>query len=137
MRIAFILIVGLALTTACEGGGGTGTIAISGGSAATHVVFTVPPTGPSPAGVVITPAVVVRAATASGTTDTSFRGIITVAIGSGSSGSGTLSGTTGVVASGGVATFGDLKISAAGSYTLAASSPPLVGITSSPFAITP
>ena len=136
MRIAFILITGLALTSACESSG-TGTIAIAGGTAANHLVFTVPPTGPSAAGAAITPAVVVRAALASGAVDTSFRGIITMAIGAGSTGTGTLSGGGGVVASAGVATFGGLTISAAGDYTLTASSPPLVGITSAHFAITP
>jgi len=136
MRKAYI-IGALALTAACDTTGGTGTIAISGGSAANHLVFTVPPTGPSAAGAAITPAVVVRAALASGAVDTSYRGIITMAIGAGSSGSGTLSGGGGVVASGGVASFGSLTISAAGTYTLTASSPPLAGTTSSPIAITP
>jgi len=135
MRLAYISFASLALIAACDTSG-TSIIALAGGTAATHVLFRVPPTG-SAAGAAITPAVVVVAATSSGATDTTYKNIISVAIGSGSSGSGTLSGTTSVVATAGQASFGDLKISAAGTYTLSASAPSLSGATSSPFAITP
>lgn len=49
---------------------------------------------------------------------------------------GTLYGTTTVNAVGGVATFATLRVLPAGSYTLSASSPGLIGVTSSSFSIT-
>jgi hypothetical protein len=60
---------------------------------------------------------------------------VTVALGTNPSG-GTLYGTQTVNAVAGVATFGTLRIDKAGSYTLAATSPGLIGATSSSFAIT-
>ena len=134
MRVGYVSILGLALAAACDTSGGGGIIAIAGGTAATHVVFVIPPTG-SAAGAVITPTVVVNAETASGAKDSTFKGIIAITLGG--SGPGTLTGTTSVVATAGQASFGDLKISAAGTYTLTASSPPLASATSSPFAVTP
>jgi hypothetical protein len=59
--------------------------------------------------------------------------MVTIAMGSGS---GTLSGTTSVAAVAGVATFSNLSINNPGkSYTLAASSTGLTGVTSSTFTV--
>ena len=57
---------------------------------------------------------------ASGNLVTSDSSSVTVAIGSGSTGSGTLNGLKTVGAVNGVATFSNLSVSAAGTYTLTA-----------------
>jgi hypothetical protein len=83
----------------------------------------------------ITPAVTVRILDQFGNL-TSSTASVTVVLGP-NPGSGTLSGTTTVTASGGVASFGDLSINQAGTgYTLAASSSGLTGATSNPFNVT-
>src|SRR2546423_6378133 len=75
----------------------------------------------TPEGAVLSPPIQVAAQDASGNTVTTFAGNVTLAIGTNPVG-GTLSGTTTVAASSGIATFPDLSISVAGDgYTLLAS----------------
>lgn len=61
-------------------------------------------------------------------------GMVTLAL---ASGNGTLMGTTTVQAANGVATFSDLTLTAAGTFTLAATSGSFSGATSMPFTIAP
>ncbi len=104
--------------------------------AATELVFTIEPTQDT-AGAALAPAVQVAARDTTGHTTIAFAGAITVAIGA-NSGDATLSGTTTVAATGGVATFSDLSVDKAGSgYTLTASSPGLRSATSPPFTVEP
>ena len=84
------------------------------------VAFVQQPAG-AQAGGVIAPPVIVDVEDASGNVVTSDHSNVTVAIGPGSSGLGTLGGTLTVAAVNGVATFNNLTLSAAGSYTLEAS----------------
>jgi hypothetical protein len=103
---------------------------------ATQLAFAVQPATVQQ-GQTITPAVQVVARDASGGTATAFNGTITIAIAANPSG-GTLAGTTAAAAVNGVATFGDLRISASGDgYTLAAGASGLSGATSAPFHVTP
>lgn len=102
---------------------------------ATRLEFDQPPTSEA-AGAPIAPPITVRAENALGNLDTNFNGPVTLAIASGP-GDGVLSGTTTRAASGGVATFNDLSIQRAGSYTLRATSGALTPDTSGPFQITP
>src|SRR5439155_757735 len=75
----------------------------------------------------------VTAQDAQGNTATGFTGDVTVALGA-NPGSGTLFGTTTVLASGGVATFADLSINRAGAgYRLRAGTPGLTPVTSAAF----
>ncbi len=102
---------------------------------ATQLAFTVQPST-TPAGAAITPAVQVTARDAFGNTATGFTGSVTMALGANPSG-GTLSGTTTVTASGGVATFANLSIDRTGvGYTLRATAAPLTAATSAAFDIT-
>jgi len=104
--------------------------------AATRLVFTIQPTEDT-AGAALAPAVQVVARDTTDHTTIAFAGAITVAIGA-NSGGATLSGTTTVAATGGVATFSDLSVNKAGSgYTLTASSPGLQSATSPPFTVEP
>jgi subtilase family serine protease len=111
---------------------GSATVSVSA-AAATQLAFGQQPTN-STVGGTISPAVTVRVLDAYGnlvTTDNSDQ--VTVAIGS-NPGGGTLSGTTTVTVSGGVATFNNLSIDQAGNgYTLTASSGALTGATSASF----
>lgn len=85
------------------------------------------------AGSAITPAVKVTLFDAFGNVATGSSANVSIAIGNNPAG-GTLSGTTTVAASGGVATFSNLVIDKAGTgYTLVASSTGLSGITSNAF----
>jgi hypothetical protein len=78
----------------------------------------------------------VAAVDSAGTIVTAFSGTVTLALGSNSSG-GTLSGTTSIATSGGVATFSGLSIDKAGTgYTLTASTLGLKSATSSAFDVT-
>ena len=104
--------------------------------AANHLVFDQQP-GSTTAGVAIAPAVTVRIVDAVGNTVTGFSGDVAlgISVGSGTSGA-TLSGSTTVTASGGVATFGTLSIDKSGTgYTLLALTSGLTGATSGPFDI--
>ncbi len=121
-------IVGVTRQGVAGNGGGTG-----GGTAgpATHLAFVAAP-GTSAAGVTIN-TVQIAAEDSAGVTDPTFTCTVTVAIGV-NPGGGTLSGTTAVAAVSGIATFGDLRIDAAGAgYTLTASAPGLNGTSSSSF----
>jgi hypothetical protein len=80
------------------------------------------------------PAVQVEVIDGGGSRVTSSTATITVALGP-SAGSGALSGTTTATASGGVASFANLSISAPGTYSLTASSSGLASATSSSFHI--
>jgi adhesin/invasin len=102
---------------------------------ATRLEFGQQPTTEA-AGATITPAITVRAEDAIGNLDTNFSGSVSLAIASGPS-DGVLSGTTTRAASGGIATFGNLSIQRAGSYTLRATSGTLTQDTSVTFQITP
>jgi hypothetical protein len=83
----------------------------------TQLAFTVQPTAAA-AGAIITPAVRIAAQGPSGATRTSYNGPITISLGT--SGGGSLSGTTTVAAVDGVAMFSDLSVNVAGAYTLVA-----------------
>jgi subtilase family serine protease len=114
---------------------GSGSITVSA-AAASKLVFGQQPTN-TVAGSTITPAVTVKVQDAYGNAETGDNSdVVTLAIGT-NPGSGTLSGTTSVTVSGGVATFSNLSINNAGNgYTLAASSGSLAGATSNAFNIT-
>jgi len=85
------------------------------------------------AGAPITPAVAVAALDAQGNTVPSYAAAVVITLGANPAG-GTLSGTTSVAASGGLASFSTLSLDMAGAgYTLSASSGTLTGATSAPF----
>ena len=103
--------------------------------AVTKLVFGTQPSNTA-AGSSITPAVTMQVQDAGGNLVTTSTASITVAIGT-NPGSGTLSGTTTITASGGVATFSNLSINKTGNgYTLSATSTGLTSATSSAFNIT-
>jgi N-acetylneuraminic acid mutarotase len=94
--------------------------------------FVVQPSN-TPAGAVLSPPVQVAAQDVFGNTVTSFRGNVTIAIGTSPSG-GTLLGTTTVAASNGIATFPDLSIDiSSNGYTLLASAAGFGAATSAAF----
>ncbi len=100
------------------------------------LAFTVQPTNVVSA-VAITPAVQVSIQDAQGNLVPTATNAVTIAIGT-NPGTGTLSGTATVTASGGVATFSNLSIDKTGTgYTLAASSGVLTGATSNTFNVAP
>ena len=102
-------------------------------AAAATLVFTVQPSA-AVAGVAIAPAVEVTAFDGLGNVASGFTGTITVAKASGPA-SGVLSGTLAAAATAGVATFGNLSLQIAGSYTLSASATGLTPATSASFTI--
>ena len=103
--------------------------------AATHLAFTGQPT-PVTAGVAIAPAVTVAALDALGNTAPGYVGTVVLTLGVNPVGA-TLSGTTSVAASNGIASFGTLSLDKSGAgYTLSASSGALTGVTSAPFDVT-
>ena len=85
-------------------------------------------------GQVITPAVEVVARDSVGGTDSSFTGSITISLASNSTGA-SLSGTTVVRPVNGIASFGNLAVDKAGTYTLQASTSGATTIVSSTFTI--
>jgi adhesin/invasin len=103
-------------------------------SAASKLEFGQQPTNEA-AGAVISPAVTVRAV-AFGITNPAFTGAVTLSILTGPQG-GELLGTTTRNTVSGVATFNDLSIELAGTYTLLAASSGVAPDTSAAFAITP
>jgi hypothetical protein len=114
---------GYTLTASASGlAGDTSTpFAITPGPA-TQLLFTVQPSNALPTAT-IQPPVQVTAFDALGNLATNFTGFVRLTIGHDASllGNATLSGTTSVAATGGVATFGDLSIGAPGiNYTLKA-----------------
>ena len=107
------------------GGGGTnGSVAIS---------FFVQPNSAN-AGQVISPPVEVLVRDSVGATDSAFTGTISVALGSDSTGA-TLNGTTDVRPVNGIASFSNLSINKAGTYTLTASTSGSAAATSTTFAV--
>ncbi len=103
---------------------------------ATQLLFTVQPTT-TVAGQPITPAVQVTALDPAGNPVPGFTGTVTVAFGN-NPGGAALAGTTSVAALSGVATFGDLRITKAGTgYWLTATAAGLNKGTSSDFGILP
>ncbi len=77
----------------------------------------------------------VAAQDAQGNPTPSFTGTVSLSLASGTA-NGTLGGSTSAAAVAGVATFGGITVSQAGTYTLAASAAGLTGTTSSAFVIT-
>ncbi len=115
-------------------GGATSTSFAIGAQSADHLAFGIQPSD-TLVGAVINPSVTVKVLDRFGNllaSDNSDQ--VTLAFGSNPAG-GTLSGTTTATVSGGVATFADLSIDTAGSYTLAASSSGLSGATSTAFTV--
>jgi len=118
-------------------GGNNGGIAIGGtggGTGAGILSFAVQPSSAT-AGNIITPPVQVTVRDSLGNVDTSFTAAITITLAVNPVG-GILSGTTSVAPVNGIAQFGDLSISAAGTgYVLRASASGAVAVSSSPFDI--
>jgi subtilisin family serine protease len=126
---------GYSLTATAPGAatGGSAVFDVAPG-AASHLVFTTPPSSPFQ-GSAITPAVAVTALDALGNTATGFTGTVAVTIAANPTG-GALSGTTSAAAVAGVATFADLRIDSAGAgYTLAATASGLSPAASVPFQV--
>ena len=100
----------------------------------TQVLITSPPPSSVRAGTLfgLTAAVVY---TDTGVLKQAFQGNVSLALGGGSGGS-VLGGTTTKTASGGVATFTDLKVNNAGTYTLMASAAGPASTTTAPFSVT-
>ena len=127
------------VTSACIGGTGSGLIGVNtnGGGTTTGVApvlsFFAQP-GSANVGQTL-PAVQVAASESLGNVDTTFTGVITVALASNATGAG-LHGNTAVRASNGVATFTILSVDAAGTYTLRATASGASSVTSSAFVIT-
>ena len=125
------------LGTACIGPTATGVrgIATLGGTPTDQLAFPVQPSG-AVAGQIITPAVQVTSLDPLGNTDVSFTGDVTVSVGTNPVG-GFLGGTRTVGAVNGVASFGDLTVSSAGTgYTLVVSASGATNATSTAFNIT-
>lgn len=104
--------------------------------AATQLTYSQQPSNAT-AGAQIAPAVMVTALDALGNVATSFNGIVSIAITTGTGASGAiLSGAVAVVATNGVASFGNLNIDKSGTgYTLGASAGGLASATSAGFNI--
>ncbi len=106
----------------------------SGGETASRrLAFLVQPTDVT-AGNPISPEVKVIAVDSIGRVLGEFSGAVSMTLGSGESG-GSVSGTTSVTASGGLAIFPRLVVSQAGRYTLIASAPGLVSVSSTTFSV--
>ena len=123
----------------CIGGQGSGLVGISGGNggngsnAPAAVGFFVQPNS-ADVGQVITPAVEVAVRDSLGGTDSSFTGGITISLASNSTGA-SLSGTTVVRPVNGIASFSNLALDKAGTYTLQASTSGVTSIVSNAFTI--
>jgi hypothetical protein len=100
--------------------------------ASTKLAFVQQPTGTT-AGTAISPAVTVAVEDTNGNTVTTDTSTVTLTLSSGTFAGGSTTATASAV--NGVATFSNLVINAAGSYTLAATDGTLTGATSSPFAV--
>jgi hypothetical protein len=123
----------------CIEGTGSGLMGISGGngggsSAPPVLSFFVQPNSAN-VRQAISPPVEVVARDSLGSTDSSFTGSITIGLASNSTGA-SLSGTTVVGASNGIATFSNLAIDRPGTYTLQASASGAATVTSTAFTIT-
>ena len=142
MRIAHSTIVRSLITAVITGcGSGSGLIGIAiggggnqtGGNAAPVLGFFVQPNS-AIVGQVISPPVQVVAKDSLGNADSTFTGAVTLSLASNSAG-GSLSGTTTRRAASGIATFSDLAIDKAGTYTLSATSSGANAVTSTTFTI--
>jgi plastocyanin len=100
-------------------------------AAASKVVYAVQPSNAT-AGVAQSPSIVVDVEDQFGNIVTANSSNVTLSV---ASGPGSLSGTVTVAASGGVATFGNVKVDTAGNYTLTASDGSLTSATSSSFTV--
>jgi hypothetical protein len=143
MRIAKLSVTRTLLTlvvSGCMGGTGSGLVGIAGGnnnggSAAPPLLsFFVQPNSAN-VGQIITPPVEVMARDSLGSIDSSFTGTITVSLASNSTGAA-MSGTTAVRPVNGIASFNNLAIDKAGTYTVRASASGAATVTSSSFAVT-
>jgi len=126
------------LVSGCFGGQGSGLVGISGnggnGSNSPPVLgFFVQPNS-ADAGHVITPPVEVVAQDSVGGTDSSFTGSITISFASNST-AASLSGTTVVRPVKGIASFNNLVIDKAGTYTLQAGTSGATAVVSNAFTI--
>ncbi len=112
-------------------------VAVARDSTRARLVFTVQPVTTAPNGTII-PAIEVSIQDSAGHTQTSFTGMVTLAITDGTGDEDAeLSGRTTVAAVRGVATFADLAIDEKGTgYTFTASATGLADVTSAPFDIT-
>ncbi len=128
------------MTSGCFSGTGSGLMGISGGdngggsSSPPVLGFFVQPNSTN-VGQVISPAVQVVVRDSLGGIDDSFSGSITIGLASNSNG-GTLSGTTVVRPASGIASFSNLAVDKAGTYTLQASASGSATVTSTAFSIT-
>ena len=102
-------------------------------AAASKVVYEVQPSNAT-AGVADSPSITVDVEDQFGNIVTTDSSSVTLAV---ASGLGSASGTLTVAASGGVATFSNVKLNTAGSYTLTASDGSLTPATSSSFTVSP
>lgn len=112
------------IATGGGGGGANGSVAIS---------FFVQPNSAN-VGQVISPPVEVVVRDSVGATDSAFTGTISVVLGSDSTGA-TLNGTTDVRPVNGIASFSNLSINKAGTYTLTASASGSAAVKSTVFAV--
>lgn len=123
----------------CGVGSGLTGFGISGGNGSGNAVAPVLSffTQPTSTNVdqVISPPIQVLAKDSLGAPDSAFTGTITVSLTSNSTGAG-LSGTTSARPANGIATFSNLAIDKAGTYTLTASTSGAIDATSSPFPVT-
>lgn len=126
------------VTSGCIGGTGSGLLGLAGGgnSNATPPVlaFFVQPNSAN-VGQTISPPVQVVARDSLGGIATLFTGTITIALASNSTGA-SLSGTTSVRPVNGIASFGNLAVDRAGTYTLQAGATGAATVTSTAFSIT-
>ena len=127
------------VVTGCIGGNGSGLIGVAtgngpNGTTPAALAFFVQPNSAN-VGQTISPPVEVVARDSVGSTDTLFTGSVTVTLASNSTGAA-LSGTTSVRAVNGIASFGNLAVDKAGTYTLQASAAGAATVTSTAFSIT-
>ena len=142
MRLAKSSFSGILLTFAiggCFGGEGSGIVGISGGgngnggNGTSGLGFFVQPNS-ADVGQTITPAIEIVVRDSLGGTDSSFTGSVTISFASNPTGA-TLSGTTVRQPVNGIASFTNLAIDRAGTYTLQASASGAVSVTSGAFTI--
>ena len=125
--------------SSCFGGEGSGLVGISGGNGvnggngSSALGFFVQPNS-ADVGQTISPAVEIVVRDSLGGTDSSFTGSITISLASNPTGA-TLSGTTVRQPVNGIASFTNLAIDRAGSYTLQASANGATSVTSNGFTI--
>ena len=125
---------------ACFSGTGSGLTGISGGdgggtnNSPPVLGFFVQPSTAN-VGQTISPPVEIVVSDTVGNTDSSFTGTITIGFASNPTGAN-LSGTTGVRPVNGIASFSNLAIDKAGTYTLQASASGAPAVTSSAFSVT-